>query len=49
VLKKPQAELAIVFQSRHRQVGKRRSAETILLDEADKILMGKHNNGGKQP
>ncbi len=49
ILKKPQAELAVKFQSRHSQVGKRVSPETALLDEANKILMGKYNKGGKQP
>jgi hypothetical protein len=49
VLKKPQALLAITFQGRHSEMGKRISPQTMVLDEADKILMGKHNKGGKQP
>ena len=44
ILKKLQAELAIIFQSRHSKVGKRMSTKTALLDEANKILMGNLNS-----
>lgn len=54
-LKKPQAELAIKFQSRRKHrgnpnwkiKGKRRMTDAeIALDEADKILMGSYNKRG---
>jgi len=44
-LKKPQAELAIAFQVRHSQIGKRIKSETAILDMADRILMKKLKGG----
>ena len=46
-LKRPQAELALAFQSRRRYRGHQpMSAEDIALDDADKILMHKYNKRG---
>jgi hypothetical protein len=47
ILKKPQAELAISFQGRHSQIGKRVSSTAALLDEAERILMSQYNKRGK--
>lgn len=45
-LKRPQAELAIQFQSRQKR-GQRLTDEKIALDEANRVLMGKYNKRGR--
>ncbi len=50
-IKKPQAELAISFQSRRLTPGRPKngklSPEFLALDEADRLLMAKYNHRGR--
>ncbi len=46
-LKRPQAELAIAYQNRHKVGGLPRTQNNKILDESDKILITKINRQGR--